>query len=376
MNRASGKTEPAPCGYHSGIDRWLIARQASNPAWGIVRHDAFASETLVRTPPVSMYDELHPKFVCELKKESPATFVLEYVNGRCWGMAGTIIGPDNYVLADMSHEFRSRIEDYDIFHQPYLVRPRHLNGTAVVLAAPAGQVFGHFLFDVLPRLGILEKAGFDWRSAEHFIISGPFAKFQKETLELLGIESSRIADCCRHAHWTADRMLIPSRPGISGNYPRWAVEYVRDLLLPFEGKVPPGLGSKLFVSRANAPGRKIANETEIMQILQPRGFSLVRNEELTMPETIAAYQQAEFGVGPMGSSMCSTLFCKPGTKVIELYPDSSVNVFTWAFGQFIPLNFGYSIGASLNDAHTNPHDWNYTVDDELLRGLLNKMAVD
>lgn len=376
MSRAAGKTEPAPCGYHSGIDQWLIAIQAGNPSSGIVRHEAFADETLIRNPPVSMYDELHPKFVCELKKESPATFVLEYVNGRCWGMAGTIIGPDNQVLADMSHEFRSRIEDYEIFQQPYLVRPRHLIGTAVVLAAPAGQVFGHFLFDVLPRLGILEKAGFDWRSADHFIISGPFAKFQKETLELLGIESSRIADCCEHSHWTADRMLIPSRPGISGNYTRWAVEYVRDLLLPFEGKVPPGLGSKLFVSRANAPGRKIANETAIMQVLQPMGFSLVRNEELTMPETIAAYQQAEFVIGPMGSSMCSTLFCKPGTKVIELYPDSSVNVFTWAFGQFIPFNFGYSIGASLNDAHTNPHDWNYTVDDKQLRGLLDKMAVD
>ncbi|MCX7396115.1 MAG: glycosyltransferase 61 family protein [Planctomycetales bacterium] len=365
---------PSPSGYWSTFEAWQNSPTAPGNDSRVKFHTAHPAEILIRQPPVYLESELHPKFVCELRKESPPTFVVEYLDGRCWGRAGTIVGPDNHVLADMSHEFRDRIEDYEIFQQPYIVRPQHLHGTAVVLAAPAGQVFGHFLFDVLPRLGILEKAGFDWRSADHFIISGPFAKFQKETLELLGIESPRIADCCKHAHWTADRMLIPSRPGISGNYPRWAVDYVRDLLLPFEGKVPQGLGSKLFVSRANAPGRKIANETEIMQVLQPMGFSVVRNEELTMPETIAAYQQAEFVVGPMGSSMCSTLFCKPGTKVIELYPDSSVNVFTWAFGQFIPFNFGYCIGTSLNEAQTNPHDWNYTVDDKQLGGLLDIMA--
>ena len=204
---------PAPTDCWPTIQDWRDSIQQTDCTPRIDVHDAYSAERLFRSPPIHLDDELDGKFVCELRKQSPATFVLEYLGGRCWGTAGTIISPDNRVLSDMSHEFRERVEDYKIFKQPSLRQPRHLPGTAVVLAAPAGHVFGHFLFDVLPRLAILEKAGFNWRDADHFIISGPFKTFQQETLELLGIDASKVADCSVHPHWTADRMLIPSRSG-------------------------------------------------------------------------------------------------------------------------------------------------------------------
>lgn len=77
----------------------------------------------------------------------------------------------------------------------------------------------------------------------------------------------------------------------------------------------------------------------------------------------------------MGSSMCSTLFCRPSTKVVETYPGSSVNVFTWAFGQFIPLEFAYLIGTSIVDTSRNCHDWDYNLNLNELRQLLVKTGI-
>ena len=137
--------------------------------------------------------------------------------------------------------------------------------------------------------------------------------------------------------------------------------------------MPDRLGRRLFVSRANAAGRRVENEATIMAILGPLGYESVRNETLTIPETIATYRQAEFVIGPMGSSMCSTLFCEPNAKIIELYPDSSVNVFTWAFGQFLGQRFGYLTGVTQPDQSQNPHNWNYTIDPSKLQALMNQM---
>ena len=365
-----------PRGFYSTIEEWQCSQAGKKFASQLQFHPAHPEETLIRKPPTHLYPELHEKFVCELRKESPATFVLEYLNGRCWGPAGSIVTPDNRLLADMSHEFQPEISRYEVFRHTYLQSPRHLPGTAIVLAAPAGAVFGHFLFDVLPRLGILEKAGFDWRQADHVVITGRYRGFQEEALQLLGIDAAKIVDCSDFPHWTADRLLVPSRPGISGNYPAWTIDFVQKLLAPYRGQVPAGISKRLLVSRSRAAGRRIANEREIFQQLALLGFTLLHNEELTMPETIAAYQQAEFVIGPMGSSMCSTLFCKPGTKVIEAYPDSSVNVFTWAFGQYLGTDFGYLVGDSLKDNQRNCHDWDYIVQIDQLTKLVEFMNLD
>lgn len=367
---------PVPEGYFSTVEEWSATASSQPFRNQLTVHPAHPGEILYRKEPVRLGADLHPKFACELKKESPPTFVLEYLNGRCWGQAGTIITPDNYVLAEMSHEFRDRVEDYFIFSQQSLPQPVHLSGTAVVLSAPAGYVFGHFLFDILPQLAILEKAGLDWMEADHYLISGPYTGFQKEVLDLLGIDPQKVIDATRTPHVTADRLLIPSRPGVSGNYPAWAVQYLRDLLGPFAGRLPNGITPRLLVSRSLASGRKILNEDELFGQLVPHGFSLIHNEKLSIPETIAVYQQAEVVVGPMGSSMCSTLFCEPGTKVVETYPESSVNVFTWAFGIHIPLEFAYLIGPCQSDPTKDRHNWDYTIEMSELLEILRCVRVD
>jgi hypothetical protein len=363
-----------PDGHYVDLAEMMTATDAAGFLKRFRKHDAHPAESLIRNPPVHLEAELHERFICELKKESPSTFVLEYEHGRCWGTQGTVVTPDNRVLAEMSHEFCPSIQQYRIFQQTVLDQPRHLKGTAILLAAPAGQVYAHFLLDVLPGLAILERAGFNWKSADHYIISGPQEGFQGETLRLLGIEPERIVDASTHPHLTADQLLIPSRPGISGNYPRWAVEFVRELLLPLATKRPDELGPRLFISRSLAKMRRIRNESEIFRVLDEKGFCLVHNEKLSVAQQLATYVSAECVIGPMGSSTCNTLFCQPDTTVIESYSDSSVNVFTWAFGQHVPLKFGYLVGKGIDDKCQHPHDWDYTVDVDQLQQLIDRMG--
>lgn len=375
MTRVPGfRSNRVPTDYYANAADLFTASDSTSFRNRFQRHDAHPGESLFRMPPIRLEDHLHDAFVRELRKESPPTFVLEYHGGRCWGQAGSVVTPNNKVLAEMSYEFAPTIQQYQIFQQHILDRPRHLPGTAILLAAPAGNVYAHFLLDILPKLAILERAGFDWRSADHYIISGPHRTFQAEALSLLGIESHQVRDMSAYPHWSADRMLIPSRPGISGNYPGWAVDFVRQLLLPL-AQVPSGWNAaKVFISRRMAGKRRIINESELFESLRPLGFQTIENENFTFREQIGLYAAAEFVIGPMGSSTTNTLFCRPDTPVIETYSDSSVNVFTWSYGQFVPLRFAYLIGSGIVNGEHNPHEWDYRIDPAKMRAVLERLV--
>ena len=107
-----------------------------------------------------------------------------------------------------------------------------------------------------------------------------------------------------------------------------------------------------------------------MPILENFGFEIFFGEDLSVSETIGLFAEAEFVIGPMGSNMGNLLFSNPGTKVIETYSRHDVNVYTWSFGQFIPLDFAYLLGDPIVEAHVHPHNYDYTIKTEDLVATL------
>jgi hypothetical protein len=60
------------------------------------------------------------------------------------------------------------------------------------------------------------------------------------------------------------------------------------------------------------------NETELIERLRPLGFDIVEPQYLTAVEQIAAFASADLVVGPSGSGMFNAVFCRPGTKLIDI----------------------------------------------------------
>ncbi len=77
-------------------------------------------------------------------------------------------------------------------------------------------------------------------------------------------------------------------------------------------------GRRLFVSRSDAPKRRVANESELLDVLRPFGFERVVPGELSFEEQVEAFRSASVLVGPHGAGLANIIFSQPGTGLLEL----------------------------------------------------------
>ncbi|MEB3229929.1 MAG: glycosyltransferase family 61 protein [Leptolyngbyaceae bacterium] len=72
------------------------------------------------------------------------------------------------------------------------------------------------------------------------------------------------------------------------------------------------------MSRAQASYRHLVNEPELLQQLHPLGFVAIALEALTIQQQVALFAHAKIVVAPHGAGLTNTVFCQPGTQVVEI----------------------------------------------------------
>lgn len=92
------------------------------------------------------------------------------------------------------------------------------------------------------------------------------------------------------------------------------------ILLPAEGEVWNG-GRRLFVDRAITRGRTLANRSEIVAFLKGRGFEIIDPEALSPRQQVVRFSRARMIVGIMGAAMTNVVFCRPGSRILDIAPD-------------------------------------------------------
>lgn len=193
--------------------------------------------------------------------------------------------------------------------------PQRLEGTVSLLAASNGDNYYHWLFDSLPRLWLLQRAGFRLEDVDWFILNQSRPAFQVQTLEKAGIARSKLRYTSKYRIVQCRRLLVPSMPGRLGYAAPWACRYLRELFLP---KTPLVADRKIYISRQNAQGRKILNEADIVPILARHGFEIVHAERLNFDEQVRLFASARQVVAIHGAGMSNLVWCPPGTTVLEL----------------------------------------------------------
>jgi capsular polysaccharide biosynthesis protein len=65
-------------------------------------------------------------------------------------------------------------------------------------------------------------------------------------------------------------------------------------------------------------GRKLIEEQELIDGFIARGFTVIEPADMSVTRQIASFVNADIVAGLGGSGMFNTVFCKPGTRVIDL----------------------------------------------------------
>ncbi len=269
-------------------------------------------------------------------------FILEIPQGQVQGKEGIVL-IDNILAQEMV--WADRYQTLQNIPKLDTSKIQKISGRVAVIAQVAHDNYCHFFYEVLGRLAMLEmhEIAYDW-------LYVPCDKqFVKDGLKLWGIDESKIIsptgkDFCIQA----DTLMVPSlvlntnngfkHAGVNAH--PYTLKYVRDKLLnKIDGKVDLSQYSKrIFISRRDAPSRKILNEDEIFELFQIKGFERYDTGKMSVLEQIALFAQAEIVVGEHGAGLTNILFCKKATKVIELF-QALIDTSFWFPSQIFNLDY-------------------------------------
>jgi hypothetical protein len=307
--------------------QWVAEWNEGQPAEPATISWVQDSEKVDNPPPGSLHRFRDEEYLMAASLVAPPAFVAAIPAGRAVGEHGAIVGPDNRLLRDASWPVGSlrshmlgdhgSIPGGSDFFTDASLPVRKIRGTVAVLSAFVGRGYFHWLWDVLPRLGLLEDAGVDLDEVDRFLVPGYFSGFQIETLTSLGIGRSRVLSSLQDRHIEADRLLVPSLPRATGVIPTWATEYLRRAFPPMK---PSGsdFPTRIYIVRKATDHGLLEGEDELTVRLKRRGFVPVAMENFTLREKAWLLGRAEAVLGPSGAGLCNIVFCQPGTKVIEI----------------------------------------------------------
>jgi len=110
-------------------------------------------------------------------------------------------------------------------------RGKRLQGITLAFATSAGaHCYYHWMLEILPKLGILEREGILIDSIDHFLVRKITANWQLETLARFGIDESRIVEVENQHQWQSERLLhIDLNCGINLKMHRFTPQWMKHL---------------------------------------------------------------------------------------------------------------------------------------------------
>ena len=252
----------------------------------------------------------------------PETWVQRHQGLKVYGPTISVVDANDRLLADVSVEWGRKTEENWTFRRFHLPNPKRVTGRTLVLASTGGNTYFHWITDILPRIRLAREAGYLPGSFDHILVNGLDQPFQEGTLETLGIPKDKCLVFAEgESAWQLEEAILPSLPGVPGVVPRESVDFLRrELAAP-----QSGASRRIFIGRGGAKHRNLVHEEEISRELGKKGFEKVDCGNLSVLEQARIFASADMIVGAHGAALTNLVFCRPGTKVIELFSPRYVN---------------------------------------------------
>lgn len=171
----------------------------------------------------------------------------------------------------------------------------------------------HIWIDVIGKMRLLERS--DPRPLEKyvFILSNPSRLFEKIRSELM--PNLKYFIMSKDSVWHFNHLIVPSMQNhqdgiLVPELPNWLRQ--RFGIQNFISKK----GRKIFISREDAPARRLYNREEVFMALQ--GWETVTLSTLPILKQLEIFSETTDVISTHGAGLVNTLFCARGTRVIEI----------------------------------------------------------
>ena len=240
--------------------------------------------------------------------------VADLRDGRVTHDAGVILTPDRRLLSNLSELDFANDFPSNPLRQRYFPPSHPVHGRTAVITCLSNYNYYHWFLDALPRLRGYRELGLevDWYYAPRKY------RFQRDSLAMLGIPVERTLTVKRRAHYQAEQLLVSFK---DSQTEQWATRERTDFLHDaFTANLPrePERPLRVIISRRRRGKRILVNELDVLRKLSPLGFRRYDLESMSVAQQAALFYRAECVIGPHGAGLVNLVFCRPGTKVIEI----------------------------------------------------------
>ncbi|MBI2345148.1 glycosyltransferase family 61 protein [Candidatus Dependentiae bacterium] len=256
-------------------------------------------------------------------------FILTIPNGIVKGLHGYILINDGFIEELIWGGIKNLYNIVSHAQQIDYNNIIKIPGRVAVIAQLESKNYCHLICEILGRLALLEIHNIEY---DYLYVPYEQQPLVQSIFKLWGIDPTIIISPCDHNFAIeAEILIVPSlviRTDTdykqSGNFHHpQTMAYVKNKLLnkALQEKVDPkSFNKKVFISRSDSPsGRRIANENEIFELFEKKGFTRYIPSKLSIPEQVILFHNAEIIVAEHGAALTNILFCKPNTHIIEIF---------------------------------------------------------
>jgi hypothetical protein len=314
---------------------WLPSNEVYDPLGVETTSDARtigldAAARFVR--PLPHFAASHPAvndfFATRTEDLTPPRYVSEFIDGLAWGHpTGGVFTQDRRFVPAFTHD-PCGPAFHTVWTRVYLPTPKKLSGRTLYLVTPeATDNFHHWLIDLLPRLGLVRRAGYVLEEFDHVIVNHSARRFQLSTLAHLGIAPEKIITADASLLVQAELLVVPSLKSSNQTFPASDLGFLRHAM---GIRVDPGTPRRrIFLSRGDAGYRRLQNEAAMHPMLRSLDFEIIRPGELDVPAQAKLFSESEVIAGPAGAAFANLVFAPPGAQVVELVPPQWLSAFHW-----------------------------------------------
>lgn len=260
-----------------------------------------------------------------------------------WGTASCHVLENAFVVGDQGHVFtqdgqfvnlcpsHSRLDPAKIRH-PIPLLAKRLTGPVFHLTGRDHENHGHFLMQHLPRL-MAASAFLEARGVKPAILVPPgHEKWQGRYLATLGSLGERIVPCRKGTVSVEQLHYVPMlwKEGYLG--PPLYYQRMQACFRSFAGvdDAAPPSGRPIFVTRQDAPTRRLSNEAEIIEICRRQfgDIDVMSLPKVPFAEQIRRFADAPLVIGPQGQGMTNIIFSRQ-TRMLILEAGESPITHGW-----------------------------------------------
>jgi hypothetical protein len=194
---------------------------------------------------------------------------------------------------------------------------------------PSGFYYG-WLTTMLPKLEAYEES--ELTDSSKILVSDSLTKWARDSLEFLGYNKEEL-ETMNNVNIKIRKLFLSSSTSQSnvesiGFDPdsgdrRWLREQALSKINRTQTNGDGPYQSKMYISRSDASTRKVVNEDELLEMIEPLGFESYTLSEMNFDEQIKLFSQADIILGPHGAGFSNMVFAEDAT-VMELFKSNDV----------------------------------------------------